>query len=191
MYRTFTAVDAEAILRASEGAPSSFRSVSRPGHAAGKHLLSSNADMLSRYAEKSNQKTRRKGKMVFNTHLMITAFISSGQMFDVATDVLNAQQTQEALTDFFVNTPRSPGMRAEIVFHGQDRHVMRVAGGGDTVRKIPTQDFFMVLDRVDEQPFRLHIQTFYGTLPYAPRNSATVTLADGTPHHSYFLPLES
>jgi hypothetical protein len=120
--------------------------------------------------------------------MLVTAFCTLGEMVDAAERVLNAAQTQAALGDFFQNTPRSPGMRAEISHRGDRTFTMRYAQGAEIVRTVPVNDLIMILDRVDERPFGLQIQTFFGTVSNQPRNSATIYTAEGHPSHSHYVP---
>ena len=107
---------------------------------------------------------------------------------EAAVLVLNAAQTQNALPDFFVNTPRQPGMRLEIAFVSPMPFRMRYAQGPSAVRTTMMTDLLMVLDRVDERPFGLHVQTFFGTLAEISRNSATLSMANGEKCWSYVVP---
>jgi hypothetical protein len=188
MYRRFTRPEAEAILRSSEGAPTSHRGTGRPGHAGTRHLLLTNAELLERYAQMSEQLVWQNGRRRRREYTLITAFCTLPDMIDAAELVLNAAQTQAALSDFFLNVPRGPGMRAEVAFTSKATFRMRYAQGGEAVRTMPVSDLVMVLDRVESRPFGLQVQTFFGTIDAAPRNAATIYLADGTPRRSHFVP---
>ncbi len=188
MCRQFTRAEAETILRSSEGAPTSHRGTGRPGHAGSLHLLLSNADLLSRYDRESEKLVWRNGRRRRREYTLITAFCTLSDMIDGAERVLNAGQTQAALCDFFQNTPRGPGMRAEIAYAGSTEFRMRYAQGSEAVRTVPVRDLVMVLDRVDDRPFGLQVQTFFGTLGAIPRNSATVYLPDGRQCREHVMP---
>ncbi|HEY4173830.1 MAG TPA: hypothetical protein VGM42_12450 [Rhodopila sp.] len=188
MYRLFSAADAESILRSSEGSPTQHRGTGAPGHPGSRHLLLSNAELLARYQQMSEQRVWKNGRMRRREFMLITAFCNLAEMIDAATLVLNATQTQTALVDLFVNTPRSPGMRVEIAYRGEREFRMRYAQGAETVRVFPVRDLLMVLDRVDSRPFGIQIQTFFGTITDQPRNSATIYSSDGKPRHSHFMP---
>lgn len=188
MYRQFTAAEAESILRSSEGAPTAFRGTGAPGHPGSRHLLLSNAELLERYERLSDQLVWRNGRMRHREFMLITAFCTLAEMIDAAVLVLNAAQTQAALADFFQNNPRGPGMRAEIAYRSARSFTMRYAQGATAVRTMPVQDLLMVLDRMDDRPFGLQIQTFFGTLTDQSRNAATIFSADGQARHSHFVP---
>jgi hypothetical protein len=188
MYRNFTAADAESILRSSEGAPTAYRGTGAPGHPGSRHLLLTNAALLARYEQMSEQLVWSNNRQRRREFTLVTAFCTLPEMIDAAEKVLNAPQTQAALGDFFQNTPRGPGMRAEIAYHSAATWRMRYAQGAEAVRTLPVSDLMMVLDRVDERPFSLQIQTFFGTLADMPRNTATISFADGKPYRSHFTP---
>jgi hypothetical protein len=188
MYRQFSAADAESILRSSEGAPTAYRGTGAPGHPGSRHLLLSNAELLERYERLSEQLIWRNGRLRHREFMLVTAFCTLPEMIDAAVLVLNAAQTQAALTDFFQNTQRGPGMRAEIACRSDRPFAMRYAQGATAVRTMPVHDLTMILDRVDERPFSLQIQTFFGTLTDQSRNSATIFSADGQARHSHFVP---
>lgn len=187
MYHQFTRSEAESILRSSEGGATSHRG-GRPGHAGSRHLLLSNAELLERYTNFSEQLIWRNGRRRRREYTLITAFCTLPEMIDAAVLVLNAAQTQRALADFFTNTPRGPGMRAEIAFTSAASFLMRYAQGDEMVRTMPVSELVMILDRVDHRPFGLHVQTFFGTLEETPRNSATIYTAEGAATHSHFAP---
>ena len=189
MYRQFTRAEAETILRSSEGAPTSHRGTGRPGHAGSRHLLLNNEELLARYAQMSEQLIWLNGRRRRREYTLITAFCTMPDMVDASVLVLNATQTQAALSDFFVNVPRGPGMRAEIAFTSQATFRMRYAQGGEAVRTMPVHDLVMVLDRVDGRPFGVQVQTFFGTLEDIPRNTATITMPGGGPYRSHFVPV--
>jgi hypothetical protein len=188
MYRQFSAADAESILRSSEGAPTAHRGTGAPGHPGSRHLLLTNAELLERYERTSEQLIWRNGRLRRREYMLVTAFCTLPAMIDAAESVLNAAQTQAALADFFQNSPREPGMRAEIAYRSEKSYTMRYAQGATAVRTMPVQDLMMILDRVDGRPFGLQIQTFFGTLSDQSRNSATIFSADGHPRHSHFVP---
>jgi hypothetical protein len=188
MYRLFSAAEAESILRSSEGSPTEHRGTGARGHPGSRHLLLSNAALLARYERMSEQLVWRNGRMRRREFMLITAFCTLAEMIDAATLVLNAAQTQAALVDLFVNTPRSPGMRVEIAYRSEREFRMRYAQGAEAVRVFPVRDLLMVLDRVDSRPFGIQIQTFFGTLTDQSRNSATIYSSDGQPRHSHFVP---
>ena len=187
MYHQFTRSEAENILLSSEGGATSHRG-GRPGHAGSRHLLLSNAELLDRYTQFSEQMIWRNNRRRRREYALITAFCNSPEMIDAAVLVLNAAQTQLALADFFTNTPRGPGMRAEIAFTSAASFRMRYAQGDETVRAMPVSDLVMILDRVDQRPFGLHVQTFFGTLEDTPRNSATIYMANGARYREHFAP---
>jgi len=187
MYHRFTREEAETILRNSEGAATSHRGTGRPGHAGSRHLLLTNSALLARYTRMSEltwQNGRRRGR----EYTLVTAFCTLPEMIDAAALVLNAAQTQAALSDFFVNTPRGPGMRAEIAFTSDTTFRMRYAQGEEIVRTMPVHDLVMVLDRTEGRPFELQVQTFFGTIDDVPRNTATIYMANGAPYRSHFAP---
>ena len=188
MYRQFSATEAEDILRSSEGAPTEYRGTGAPGHPGSRHLLLSNAELLERYERESEKLVWKNGRWRRREYMLITAFCTLHEMVDAAQSVLNAAQTQAALGDFFQNTPRGPGMRAEIAYRGDRTYSMRYAQGAEAVRTVPVSDLIMILDRVDARPFGLQIQTFFGTVSNQSRNSATIYWADGRPGHSHFVP---
>jgi hypothetical protein len=188
MHHNFTAADAEKILRSSEGAPTAHRGTGAPGHSGSHHLLLTNAALLVRYGQRSEQLVWSNNRQRRREFTLVTAFCTLPEMIDAAEKVLNAPQTQAALSDFFQNTPRSPGMRAEIAYHSAATWHMRYAQGAEAVRTVPVSDLMMVLDRVDECLFSLQIQTFFGTLADMPRNTATISFADGKPYRSHFTP---
>ena len=181
--------EAETILRTSEGAPTLHRDTGSPGHAGSRHLLLSNDELLGRYARMSEQLVWNNGRRRRREYTLITAFCTLADMIDAAERVLNAAQTQAALSDFFQNTPRAPGMRAEIAYTSDSTYRMRYAQGSEAVRTMPVRDLVMVLDRADGRPFGLQVQTFFGTLMDIPRNTATIYMPDGTPHRSHFVPV--
>ncbi len=187
MYRQFDDNDADAILRSSEGAPTKYRGTGAPGHPGSKHLLLTNADLLARYEEMSAPHVWRNGRRRQREYTLVTAFCTMPDMVDAARCVLNAAQTQAAMLDFFQNTPRGPGMRAEVSYRGDKSYTMRYAQGSEAVRTFPVYDLVMILDRVDERPFGLQIQTFFGTISNQSRNAATIFSADGAPRHSHFV----
>ena len=187
MHHRFTRAEAEAILRSSEGAATSYRGSGKPGHAGSRHLLLSNSDLLARYAKTSDltwQNGRRRGR----EYTLITAFCTLPDMITAAELVLNTAQIQAALSDFFVRTPRESGMRAEIAFTSKATFSMRYAQGEEAVRTMPVHDLLMVLDRVEGRPFGLQVQTFFGTIDDIPRNTATIYMANGAPCRSHFVP---
>jgi hypothetical protein len=188
MYHHFTRVEAETILRSSEGAATSHRGTGRPGHAGSRHLLLTNSELLARYARISEQLVWQDGRRRHREYALITAFCTLPDMIDAAELVLNATQTQAALSDFFRNAPRGPGMRAEIAFTSDITFRMRYAQGSEIVRTMPVHDLLMVLDRVESRPFDLQVQTFFGTLHDIPRNTATIYLANGVAYRSHFVP---
>jgi hypothetical protein len=188
MYRHFTRAEAENILRSSEGAATSHRGTGRPGHAGSRHLLLTNSELLERYETMSEQLVWRDGRRRHREYALVTAFCTLPDMINAAALVLNATQTQAALVDFFIKTPRGPGMRAEIAFTSDVEFRMRYAQGAETVRTMPVNDLVMVLDRAEGRPFGLHVQTFFGTLNDISRNTATIFLADGTAYRSHFAP---
>ncbi len=188
MYRQFSITEAEDILRSSEGSPTGYRGTGAPGHPGSRHLLLSNAGLLARYERMSDQMVWRNGRLRHREFMLVTAFCTLEDMIDAAWNILNAPQTQAALADFFRNTPRSPGMRAEIAYRSAAPYNMRYAQGATIVRVMPVSDLLMVLDRVDSRPFQLQIQTLFGTLSEQSRNSATVSNAAGQPLHSHFCP---
>jgi hypothetical protein len=187
MYHQFNRSEAEDILRSSEGGATSHRG-GRAGHAGSRHLLLSNSELLERYTQFSQQMVWRNGRRRGREYTLITAFCALPDMIDAAVLVLNAPQTQRALADFFTNTPRGPGMRAEIAFTSAASFRMRFAQGEETVRTMPVSDLVMILDRVDQRSFGLHVQTFFGTLEETPRNTATIYTAEGAATHSHFAP---
>lgn len=186
MYYHFTRADAEAILRSSEGAATSHRGTGQRGHAGSRHLMLTNSELLARYAEMSEltwQNGRRRGR----EYTLVTAFCTLPDMIDAAEQVLNAAQTQAALSDFFVNMPRGPGMRAKIDFTSITTFRMRYAQGAEAVRTMPVHDLVMILDRTDGRPFELQVQTFYGTIDDTPRNAATIYRSNGALHRFHFV----
>lgn len=188
MYRHFTRADAETILRGSEGQATSYRGSGSPAHAGQRHLLLTNDDLLARYAQMSEQLVWQNSRRRRREYTLVTAFCTLPDMIDAAERVLNAAQTQAALEDFFTNTPRGPGMRAEIAFTSSATFSMRYAQGETAVRTMPVHDLVMVLDRVSDRPFELQVQTFFGTIHDIPRNSATISFADGRPYRSHIVP---
>lgn len=188
MYHRFTRAEAETILRGSEGAATSHRGTGRPGHAGSRHLLLTNAELLARYTRLSDQLIWQNGRRRRREYTLITAFCTLSDMIDAAELVLNAAQTQAALSDFFTNIPHGPGMRAEIAFTSTTTFRMRYAQGDEAVRTMPVHDLTMVLDRVTDRPFDLQVQTFFGTIDEIPRNTATISMANGAPYRSHFVP---
>lgn len=188
MHHRFTHAETEHILLSSENAPTSHRGTGSRGHAGARHLLLTNADLLARYERMSEQLVWHNGRRRRREYTMITAFCTLPDMIDAAERVLNAAQTQAALSDFFHNTPRGPGMRADIAYTSNTTYRMRYAQGREIVRTMPVHDLVMVLDRVDGRPFGLQVQTFFGTLDDIPRNSATIYMTDGSPYRSHFAP---
>jgi hypothetical protein len=189
MYHQFTRAEAENILRSSEGSPTAHRGTGSPGHAGARHLLLTNAELLTRYQRMSEQLIWQNGRRRRREYTLITAFCTLPDMIDAAELVLNAAQTQAALGDFFQGTPRGPGMRAEIAYTSGTTFSMRYAQGGEAVRTMPVHDLVMVLDRVEGRPFALQVQTFFGTLQDIPRNAATITMPGGNPYRSHFVPV--
>ena len=188
MYHQFTRIDAENILRSSENKPTSYRGTGKLAHAGSLHLLLSNAELLERYEEMSEKEVWRNGRRRRREYTLITAFCALPDMIDAAERVLNSRQSQAALADFFLNTPQGPGMRAEICYTSDIDYTMRYAQGWTAVRTMPVRDLVMVLDRVDGRPFRLQIQTFFGTLQDISRNSSTIFMPDGKPYRSHSVP---
>jgi hypothetical protein len=188
MYHRFTRAEAENILRNSEGAPTSHRGTGSPGHAGARHLLISNAELLTRYQQMSERLMWQNGRRRHREYTLVTAFCTLPDMIDAAGLVLNAAQTQAALADFFHGAPRGPGMRAEIAYTSGTTFRMRYAQGREAVRTMPVHDLVMVLDRVSDRLFDLQVQTFFGTLQDIPRNTATIIMPGGNPYRSHFVP---
>jgi hypothetical protein len=173
MYRVFDRRDADTILRASEGNCTKHKG-ENDGHSAKRHFLLNNSDMESRYWSE----IRKKNGQDF---IMITAFSGGkiGEMADAAQSVLNSHQAQCAINSFF-SREGSEGMRAIIHYTGGEYYRMRyVASGGHCVQTMPINCFLMVLDRHDDRPFRLHIQTLFGAVPLSPRNIAILKSQSG------------
>ena len=187
MYHHFTRAETESILRSSEGAATSHHGTGRPGHAGSRHLLLTNAELLARYTQISEQLIWPNKRRRRREYTLVTAFCTLPDMIDAAELVLNAEQTQAALLDFFTNTPRGPGMRAVIAFTGKATFRMRYAQGDEAVRTMPVHDLVMVLDRVTDHPFDLQVQTFFGTLDDIPRNAATIYMANGARYRFHFV----
>ncbi|MGH7050872.1 MAG: hypothetical protein ACREE5_09535 [Acetobacteraceae bacterium] len=185
MYHRFTRAETEAVLRNSEGAATSHRGTGAPAHAGSRHLLLTNDDLLRRYTQKSEQEVWQNNRHRRAEYTLVTAFCTLADMIDAAQLVLNAGQTQAALSDFFVNTPSGPGMRAKIAFTSSATFRMRYAQGAEAVRTMPVNDLIMVLDRIEGRPFNVQVQTFYGTLDDAARNEATIYTANGARYRSH------
>jgi hypothetical protein len=189
MFRQFSAADAEAILRASEGNATGYRGSGAPGHAGKQHLLLSNEQLLARYDTESRRFRSQNGRLKRSEFTLITAFSNLGDMIGATEAILNAGQTQAALLDFFKNTPRGPRMRAVIKYHGTTSYRTRYAQGVTAVRTMPVNDLLMVLDRVDDAPFALQVQTLFGILPEAAANQSEVFTSAGKPLKKYQLPV--
>ena len=183
MFRNITTDEASEILHSSEGKPTTFRPpmkgaerVQAVGHTAVKHFALSNSDLTARYWEE----LRRDNSKDF---LVITAF--TGEQKDeiacAAAAVMNAKQTQAALGTLF-GSQGGEGMRAKVSYFGSKDYRMRyVASSGYAVQVMPTSSFVMVLDRHKDRPFGIHVHTFYGAVPYVPRNYATILDRSGKP----------
>lgn len=186
MYHRFTRAETEAVLRSSEGAATSHRGTGAPAHAGLRHLLLTNDDLLKRYTRKSEQEVWQNNRRRRAEYTLVTAFCTLTDMIDAAQLVLNAGQTQAALADFFVNTPRGPGMRAKIAFTSSTTFRMRYAQGAEAVRIMPVNDLIMMLNRVEGRPFGVQVQTFYGALDDVAGNEATIYTANGARCCSHF-----
>ena len=167
MYQTFSLAQADALLRMSEG-KASKQSSSAPGHAAAAHLLITNDEMRGRYWKEIYKKHSKES-------LVITAFVDSASLAAAAQIVLNSKQAQGAMDILFYHRVSRDGLRAEIRYSGVDEFRMRyVASSGYAVQTMPATCFVMILYRYDGRPFRLHIQTFFGAIPFERRNDATI-----------------
>ena len=164
MYHQFTRIEAENILRSSENQPTSYAA---PASLHMRARFTCCSAMPSCWSDMRRCRKTRSGGTADGAGVMytlITAFCALPDMIDAAERVLNSRQSQAALADFFLNTPQGPGMRAEICYTSDIDYTMRYAQGWTAVRTMPVRDLVMVLDRVDGRPFRLQIQTFFGTL---------------------------
>jgi len=176
MYRIFSSTEVDGLLRASEGRPTQFPS-GRGGHGITKHLLLSNKEMMKIY----HREYKREGSSEF---LLVTSFSNTyrAEMADAATLVLNSKQAQATLETFFYDKSNERILRAEIHYTSERTFNLRyVASTGGAVRTMPMSSFVMILEKYLSDPLKLHIQTFYGTIPMdGGRNYATILNARGT-----------
>ena len=157
-----TTAQVDDLLFESEGRPTLYNGRDPDplnlAHSLARHYLVTNSEMQRRVDAKGH------GQIA-----LITAFITRKDMVAAAVLVLNSPVGIWARSQLF-DTPASlarprgshTGMRAVIEYHGNWECRVRYAGGEGTM---PVNSFKMLLDRVDERNLKLHVHTFYPTLP--------------------------
>lgn len=191
-HHVFTEREAEGLLRSSEGIASTHRGGAQ-GHARGRHLLLSNAELLARYeamieAQQQRRVTRRATEAARGRHWkpggplyqMVTAWGSWAEMVEMGCLLLNAPQAQAGLAALFAGEHAAEGARLEVNFIAPRDVPMRYVQGGVCVRSMPVRQLTMVIDRADRHALRLHIQTFFGGLTLEnPYNGAVLFTPTG------------
>lgn len=191
-HHAFTERDVEGLLRASEGVASTHRGGAE-GHARGRHLLLSNAELLARYeamiaAQQQRRVTRRaaeaergrRWKPGGPLYQMVTAWADWADMVEMGCLLLNSPQAQSGLAAMFTGEHAAEGARLEVSFIAPRDVMMRYVQGGVCVRSMPVRQLTMVVDRADRDPLRLHIQTFFGGITLEnPYNGAVLFTPQG------------
>ena len=167
-----------AILQASERHPTLYEGRDQApggsGHALARHYAITRNDLMTRL-----QKETRNGAMGF-----FAAFRTMPDMAQAGIEVLNGPAGLWAREQLFgqAATPQRPrgshtGMRVVINHHGAWICQVRYPGGTGSI-SIGT--FRMVLDRIDDRPFGLHVHTFFPALTLrVPTSHAEARYRDG------------
>ncbi len=163
--------DVATVLRASEDRTSAHRGQEGAGHAHGRHVALTRADLWNRVNTDA-----RNGQVA-----LFTAFVSTADQVAAARETLNSVEGKWARHQFkqAPGTPRGShnGMFARIFYSGQTR-IVRYAGGTGTM---PMSDCQMIVARDDARPHGLHIKTFFATMrESAPAHRVTVYNRDNS-----------
>ena len=186
-FHAYTEREVEELLRASEGVASPHRG-GAPGHAMGRHLILSNAELIARYDEmveaEQRRRTARRAEAAERSrrwtpggpvYQLITAWAALSDMVEMGCLLLRSPQAQAGITEMLTGRGMADGARLEICFIAPRDVMMRYVQGGAVVRSMPVRQLTLVLDRADRAPLRLHVQTFFGGMTVsAPYNGAVL-----------------
>lgn len=152
--------DVEALFRASEYRPTTFRS-QQDGHAFSQHIGIPNEAMLQRYAERYRNSRN-------NSLVAITAFVENHEAFRAGMETLNSPVGQQAL-QALDNWPT--GTRVQISHAVTTPTRIRYVLAGQVVRIIPDWRWFrLIIDRNEVLPYGIHCQTFFAFMSENPRD---------------------
>lgn len=162
----YAVAEVEAIARASEYQPTMFHSEAE-AHGFARHIGITNAEML------------RRAERVQRGIVAITAFPDNRSAFVAGAALLNCRVGQAALNDMAAG---HTGMRAVITWEVQPAVTIRyVTASNQLVKTMPGRWFRLVVDRSEERPHGLHLQTLFGLLDPDARNQARVESRTGQP----------
>jgi len=162
--RIYTTADVETMFRASEFRPTDYHSEAG-AHAFTRHIGVTNAAMLLR------------GQAVRGDIVAITAFPDNQSAFLAGAMVLNSRVAQAAINDL---ADGHTGMRAIITWATPRPVTIRYVTASNTlVKTMPCHWFRMIVDRSEQRPLGLHLQTFFGALDPEARNQARVETRAG------------
>lgn len=155
--RTYTDVEVNQIIRASERRPSYGRG-ERPGHTGVKHVLITNVDMADRADDEAGKPRRR------NEHgprmTIICAFAGTPEAVRAVTEAFNSAKGQEVLK--FLDEYPQTRLRVVLEAEVPTPFVVRYTGGMQIVRTAPATRVRVVMERIEEAAYHgLHIQTAF------------------------------
>jgi hypothetical protein len=164
--RIYTTADVETMFRASEYRPTDYHSEAE-AHGFSRHIGVTNAAMMLR------------AQGVQRGIVAITAFPDNQSAFLAGAMVLNSRVAQAALNDL---ANGHTGMRAIITWATARPVVIRyVTASNQLVKTMPCEWFRMIVDRSEQRPLGIHLQTFFGLLDPNARNQARVETREGRP----------
>lgn len=164
--RIYATADVETMFRASEYRPTDYHSEAE-AHGFSRHIGVTNAAMMLR------------AQGVQRGIVAITAFPDNQSAFLAGAMVLNSRVAQAALNDL---ANGHTGMRAIITWATAQPVVIRYVTASNTlVKTMPCQWFRMIVDRSEQRPLGIHLQTFFGLLDPDARNQARVETRGGRP----------